>query len=85
MSVNPTIQGQENMRITKLLAVTAILGAFACSKSDQTATDSLALATKNQATLDSISAAERAAAVPVPGMTTTTTTTGATATAPATS
>ena len=72
------------MRLMSLLAATAVLSAFACSKSDTSATDSVALATKTQATLDSISAAERAAAtVPAPGMTTTTTTTGATATTPA--
>ena len=42
------------MRIRNILAVTAIMGAFACSKSDQNSTDSLALATRNQQLLDSI-------------------------------
>jgi hypothetical protein len=56
-----SLQGKP-MRTRNFLVATAILGAFACSKSDQNAADSLALAAKNQATLDSISAAERAAA-----------------------
>lgn len=48
------------MRATALLSGTAIFFAFACTKADQTSADSLALAAKNQATQDSISAAERA-------------------------
>ena len=53
------------MRATTLLSATAVIFAFACTKSDQTSADSLALAAKNQATLDSISAAERANATAV--------------------
>src|SRR5438067_1017634 len=54
------------MRTRNLLAAGVILGTFACTKSGQNPADSLALAAKNQATLDSISAAERAAATPAP-------------------
>ena len=65
------------MRATKLLAAAAVISAFACTKADKTGADSLSLATQNQATLDSISAAERAKATvtPAPGYATTTTTT----------
>jgi hypothetical protein len=49
------------MRMRNLLAAGVIVGTFACTKSDQNPADSLSLAAKNQATLDSISAAERAA------------------------
>src|SRR6266851_7405584 len=54
------------MRMRNLLAAGVIVGAFACSKSNQPNVDSLALAARNQATLDSISAAERARATPAP-------------------
>ena len=59
--VHPSFQDR-TMRTRNLLAATAILAAFACTKSENNPADSLALAAKNQATLDSISAAERAAA-----------------------
>jgi len=75
------------MRAATLLSATAVIFAFACTKSDQTSADSLALAAKNQATLDSISAAERANATAVtttPGGTTPASTAAApVATAPA--
>jgi hypothetical protein len=54
------------MRMRNLLVAGVILGTFACTKSGQNPADSLALAAKNQATLDSITAAERAAATPAP-------------------
>jgi mono/diheme cytochrome c family protein len=71
-SVHPLLRTQ-SMRAATLLSATAVIFAFACTKSDQTSADSLALAAKNQATLDSISAAERANATAVtttPGDTT---------------
>jgi mono/diheme cytochrome c family protein len=48
------------MKMQNLLLATASVFAFACTKSDQTSADSLALAAKSQATQDSIAAAERA-------------------------
>ena len=49
------------MKATALLSATAVCIAIACTKSEQASSDSLAMAAKNQATTDSISAAEQAA------------------------